>query len=54
MQAKLMTDKGKIVKETDNVLEWFPELSKFLEKFNVEHIAIRMKNKKERFLISNE
>lgn len=33
MKAKKMSKTLKVLKETDNVIEWFPELETFLKNF---------------------
>jgi uncharacterized protein HemX len=51
LKATLMTKKGAIKKTTDNALEWFPELEKLFENFEIEHITIRVENSTDKFLI---
>jgi len=54
MKAILFTKKGSIKKETENALEWFPELEKLFENFDIEHMSIRMKGKTDKFMLSSE
>jgi uncharacterized protein HemY len=50
-RAVKMSKKGKLLKSTDNALEWFPELKQLFENFEIAHIKIRLKNTTDYFAI---
>lgn len=54
MKAKKMSKTLKVLKETDNVLEWFPELETFLKNFKINHIKLKFENSKDIFMIYKE
>lgn len=50
-RAVKMTKSGKILKETDNALKWFPELENFFNHFDIEHIKIRIQGTTDYFVV---
>jgi hypothetical protein len=54
LKAVKMTKKGKLLKETDNALKWFPELNKLFENFDIGYIKIRIKESTDYFAIIGE
>jgi hypothetical protein len=54
LKAKKMSKVLKVLAETDNVLEWFPELKPFFDHFQVQHMKIHFEDGKELFMIFNE
>lgn len=53
-RAVKMTKGGKVLNETDNALEWFPELEDLFNNFEIAHIKIRLKNTDDYFAIVDE
>lgn len=53
-RAVKMSKKGKVLKETDNALEWFPELENFFKNFEVGHIKIRLQGTDDYYAIVGE
>jgi len=51
LRAVKMTKKGKVLAETENALDWFPELEKLSENFNIAHIKIRLQDTDDYFAI---
>jgi hypothetical protein len=54
LRAVKMTKGGKLLKETNNALEWFPELDEFFEIFDIAHVKIRIKGSTDYFAIVGE
>lgn len=54
LRAVKMSKKGKLLKETDNALEWFPELEQLSKNFEIAHIKIRLQNTTDYFAIVGE
>lgn len=53
-RAVKITKNGKILKGTNNALEWFPELEQFFKNFDIAHMKIRVKGSKDYFAIVDE
>lgn len=54
LKAKRLSKGLKVLDETNNALEWFPELKQFFENFQVGHMKITFENSKEVFMVFNE
>lgn len=54
MKAVKMSKKGSILAETNNALEWFPELEQLSKNFEIAHIKIRLQNTTDYFAIVGE
>lgn len=51
LKASLLTKKMAVKKTTDNALEWFPELEKLFENFNVKHIKLSLEDTDDFYMI---
>lgn len=54
MRGKIVTKFNIVRKETDDALEWFPELAKLFENFNIDEITIKVKGSTDTYVLKFE
>lgn len=54
MKAKRLDENLVVLNETDDALEWFPELELFFKHLSVQQMKIHFENTKETFMIYKE